>query len=209
MARKAGIIIGLLVVTLAISLWFIFGDSKPETRAGGGKTPPASVVKKQPQSSANTSEQVGTTSSTQVEEKTEQVSDESSNEQIKSQPQTVTTKEVTTTSQVNPSAEKKPKQEFLKIDEEGMGQSVISRSEVMVVAKKEVIVLDGAVGTKKSKQLVYAVQMLSGSDRFSLFLNGVVYKQVNVGEKLKVDYDVYRNDNGVDFPVVMNATVVK
>lgn len=204
MAKKAGILVGLAVIALAISLWFIFGDKKEEPMAGGGNTSPASVVKEQPESAVKETGQVTggtkeTSSNTQV----------APSEPVKVQPDTKTTKDATTTAQVNPPVEKKAKQEFLKIDESDMGQSVISRSEVMVVAKKEVLVLDGDVGTKNSKQLAYTVQMLSGSDRFSLFLNGDVYKQIKIGEKLKVDYNVYRNDKGVDFPVVMNATVVK
>lgn len=95
---------------------------------------------------------------------------------------------------------------FMEFAEEELGEPKATYTEIMVVSKKKVVLLDGSVGTKENKQLVYSVDLLgNNTNSFSLYLNKSAYDALKVGDKLKVEYLIYENDIGTKFPAVINV----
>ena len=102
-----------------------------------------------------------------------------------------------------------PQQVFMELDVSQIGEPVVRKTELMQVAEKNVVLLDGNAGGLDSKQMVYALKLSYGSGKtMSIFLNGVAYASLEVGDKLKVEYDLYSNDAGVTFPIIISADLV-
>lgn len=80
-------------------------------------------------------------------------------------------------------------------------------NEVMLVSSKKIMLIDMAVNSKDNKQMVYVIDMLTAdSKKVSLYVNGVVYNDINVGDTLNIQYNKYVNKNGVEIPLVIQAT---
>lgn len=186
MNKKAGIIIGALFIIAVLFLnWMFNGNKEDNTKAEGSKPPSAySVTENKPVEKPKTPQVPSTPVKEDVPTEVTQVDTFDSNETTK-------------------------KTAFKELEESDLGKPVISRTEVMVVSKKKVIVLDGDVATSESKQLVYAVDLLTGDETLSLYLNGVTFNELRVGDKLKVVYNVHKNDANVDFPVIMSVDRVE
>lgn len=90
-----------------------------------------------------------------------------------------------------------------------LGDPSVVKKELMTVSNKKVVLLDGDAvqGSKTSKQLVYAIEVLGSGTvgTLSIYVNGLAYDGVEVGQKLQVEYAVYRNANGVSLPVVITV----
>lgn len=181
MNKKAGILVGMVFIILVLVLnWMFNGNSETDTKAEGTKQPSAYSVNQD-----NTvKDEADKVPSTPVEEKPP-----------------------TSVQQVETfdSTKGEKKKVFKEIEVSDLGKPVISRTEVMVVSKKKVIVLDGDAESSEGKQLVYAVDLLTGDETLSLYINGVTFEQLRVGDKLKVVYNVHKNDANVDFPVIMSV----
>lgn len=183
MFKKAGIVVGVTIILLACGIfWFVNNMDKE-----GAEGNPAPSVQEKPNQQKVVTEQ--TNQSTQ--QPANQTGSTGSNQQV--QPQ--------------PSVEQK--QVFSILDESELGNPFITRSEVMVVAKKKLVLMDSNFGEDTDKQLVYAVDLLYGDKTMTLYLNGVAYKSLKVGDKLKVDYSIYKNDKGVEFPIINSVEQVQ
>lgn len=80
-------------------------------------------------------------------------------------------------------------------------------NEIMLVSSKKVMLLDLDVNSNANKQMVYVVDMLSADGKkVSLYVNGVVYDDLKVGDTLNIHYNKYVNKNGVEIPLVLQAT---
>lgn len=94
---------------------------------------------------------------------------------------------------------------FTEVSESSLGSPTYSSTELMVVSKKKMLVMDTAVGTDGGKQLLYAVEMIGGSTPVTLYLNGGAYSGLVLGDKLSITYTVYENIKGIKFPVVLGV----
>lgn len=104
---------------------------------------------------------------------------------------------------------KSDKQVFYDIDEETLTDGNPVRTEVMVISKKKVVLMDSGVGTKDGKQLVYTLELMYGDDTLSFPTNYVTYKGLKVGGKLKVDYSHFTNKDNTEFPYIISIEKVK
>lgn len=95
---------------------------------------------------------------------------------------------------------------FSFVSSSSLGTPISTSTGIMVISSKSVMILDSNFGTKTGKQLAYTISMLYSSGVLRYFVSGDVFRSLSVGEKLKVTYDVYENNLGVTFPVVMNVS---
>jgi len=179
--KKAGILVGSVLILLAVVIFWLSKSlgSSSEPKTGGADAPPVShTIAPQPQ--------------------TGEADAPSVSHMVASQPQSGGT---------DGNVVDAPSKTFLELDESQLGEPVLTKTEIFVVADKKVIVLDGAVGTKLNKQLVYSVGLLDSSNnaKFSLYLNKAGYDTLNIGDRVKVQYYVFKNDVGTEFPAVISA----
>jgi lipopolysaccharide export system protein LptC len=179
MFKKAGIIVGIALIAVACIIYWLVGN---KTKKGEGvNTPsPSSVSTPAPKVTSTSTQQ------TPIEpSKTPTVT-----------PAQVAVSEIPVGSQV-----------FQELDEVSLGLPTITSEEIMVVAKKKVILLDSNYGAKEGKQLVYSADLLGNNNntRLSLYLNKTAYDGIAIGDRLQVKYSVFSNNVGVQFPVVISA----
>lgn len=99
---------------------------------------------------------------------------------------------------------------FREIALSALQSNFVRKNEIMVVARKKLVLLDGAVGTSGNKQLHFGVDLRTASDTvLTLFLSEEAFTGVIVGDRLNVVYKVYRNDVGTEFPVIVSVNKVR
>lgn len=91
-----------------------------------------------------------------------------------------------------------------RIDADRLGNPFRNETEVMVVSSKDLVAFE----KENDGQLVYLVTLL-GKKKITLFLSSVGYKNLEVGDKVKVSYEVYKNSAGVEFPLLISAEKVE
>jgi hypothetical protein len=184
--KKAGVVVGVTIILLAGILYWTAGNIK-KGGAEGTKTPSAQI------SSSEALNGVTEKKITAIKATPKEPVKETAPVQPVVQPviQPVIQKHV-----------------FTELDESDLGSPIITRTEVMVVSSKKIILIDSNFGEKTDKQLVYCVDLLYGDGVLSFYLNGSSYKSLTVGNKLKVDYEVYKNNNGVSFPVIVSVETI-
>jgi hypothetical protein len=180
MFKKAGIIVGIAFIIVACIVYWLVGNITKNKGEGVNTPSPSSFSTPTPTIAIPVTQQTQTEppkTSTDI-------------------PVKVPVKEIPEGSQV-----------FKELDEVALGEPTTTREEIMVVAKKKVVLLDSNFGAKEGKQLVYTVDLLgnNNSTRLSLYLNKTAYDGVTIGDRLQVKYSVFSNDVGVQFPVVISA----
>jgi hypothetical protein len=180
--KKAGIVVGVTIILIACSLyWWVGTMDKPKV---GETTSPTEVVQKEPKP---------------VKPDKEVVPEKKPEPTISAVTQPTVVEPLPTTPIEGQS------QVFSILDDSDLGEPLITRTEIMVVSNKKVVLMDSNYGTEKGKQLVYAVDLIYGEGLLTLYLNGVMYESLTVGDKLKVQYDVFKNDSGVSFPTITSV----
>lgn len=182
MFKKAGIVVGVTIILIACLLYWWVG--KMDDKKVEEVTPTTEVT------------DITTVTPSDPNTKTEVV-----------EPLPVETQPTVVETPTLPVEEQK--QVFSILDEGDLGEPLITRTEIMVVSKKKVVLMDSAFGTDGGKQLLYAVDLMYGEGLMTLYLNGVVYTTLNVGDKLQVDYKVFKNDKGVSFPTITSVDTVQ
>lgn len=190
--KKAGIVVGVTIIILAVALYWVVGNMKKDRAEG--TTPSAQTLtnSKQTENKANTGGNKPDTT-TQSNSVTTAPTQQSGN---------------TTTTPVQPITPVQ-KQVFKELDESELGNPITVRTEIMVVSSKKIILMDSNFGENNGKQLVYCVDLIYGDGTLNFYLNGTTYQNLKVGDKLKVDYQVYKNNQGVSFPVIMSVDAVQ
>lgn len=194
--KKAGIIVGVTIILLAVGIyWFVGSLNKDKKDAEGENKPSASVI---------------SGDKPQIEPHQENQQTEPTDTEPVPQNQTNGSNNPAVNGVQDGNIEKvDQKQVFSEIDEQSLGNPVISRTEVLIVAKKKLLLLDTSYGTNEGKQLSYVIELIAGEGTLMMPVNGVAYDLIKIGDKLKVDYSVYRNESGVEFPVIMNAVTIQ
>lgn len=188
---KAGVVVGVAIILLALAIfWIANGVNKDKEGENTASKAVESSEKAEGVSKATTSEEKPATSQKKTEESKP------------SKVQETPSKVATSASNGNTSA---GEHVFSTIDYDDMGEPVKNRTEIMVISNKKVVLMDSSYGTTEGKQLVYAVDLLYGEGVMTLYMNGQSFEELKVGDKLKVEYDMYTNNKGVLFPVILNA----
>lgn len=184
MHKKAGIVIGLVLVTLAIAIHFIFGVGKGDNPKNDPKPTQGTHATNPPK--------VDTTPAPSLQQPVQQQTQQP-------QPQNQA-----------PVSQDQPSKVFSEFTEsefaKSLGEPKSSNKEIMTVSSKKVVLMDSdsTAGSKTGKQLVFAVSLQGDNSDLKLtaYLNKDAYDTLNVGDKLTVDYEVYENVNKVKFPVI-------
>jgi hypothetical protein len=72
------------------------------------------------------------------------------------------------------------------------------------------MMIDENTDSSEPKMLTYCFDVLTPENmKLTLFVTNVVYTQYNVGDMLKVNYQIYQNDKGIQFPLVLNVLSVQ
>ena len=97
---------------------------------------------------------------------------------------------------------------FIEIDEDSLGDYE-SQEEIVLVSKKKLVVLDNN-SNKGYKQLSYCIDLiLNDGTVLSYFVPLTSYESIIVGDKVKVIYNIYKNDNGTKFPTILSVSRVE
>ena len=199
--KKAGIILGIFFIVIAILLC-VFGlkyINKGETQD------PNTEVVENIDNSANTEVQNPPVEQTPV---------------IEQQPiveQTPVVQQPTTETQTQtPNVEvvekviTKEVSGVMTIDESGLGEPIMTKEVIVHITNKRIMMIDEDTDSTEPKMLTYCFDVLTPENmKLTLFVTNIVYTEYNVGDMLKVKYQVYQNNKGIQFPLVLNVTSVQ
>lgn len=199
MQKKHGIIVG--VTILAIALIVTIVSSMIEKRNEGKSEKPSFSVTEENKGNTNTGD------------KDTLEGNKNGSEGVINKGNTNTSKPVETDNKGNIESDitnpNKNGYSIVEVPEDTVLNPTSVENEVMIVASKKVLLIDMEVGSNENKQMVYVLDMLSAdSKKVSLYVNGVVYDDIKVGDALNIQYNKYVNKNGVEVPLVLQATKV-
>lgn len=186
--KKAGIIIGVLFFIVAILLC-VFGLKMIEKDDTVG-TPNAEVVDTQ---------QNQTVETPPVQE--QQSTQQPVQQQPVQQQGTTTVVEKVITKEISG---------VRTIDENALGEPIATKDVIVRIINKRVMLIDENTDSKDPKMLTYCFDVLTPDNmQLTLFVTQSVYTVYNVADMLQVSYQIYTNDNGIQFPLVLNVTTVQ
>lgn len=91
------------------------------------------------------------------------------------------------------------------ISENGLGEPTSVEEVIGVISNKRLLLIDENVEGKTGKMLTYCFDLLTPDNRSLIaFVTKSVYTEYSVGDKLTVNYMIYTNDIGVEFPIVLS-----
>lgn len=189
--KKAGIIIGVLFFIVAILLC-VFGLKMIE-KDGTAETPNTEVVDTQ---------QGQVVETPPVQEQQQPVQQEPVQQQPTQQQQgTTTVVEKVITKEISG---------VKTIDENALGEPIATKDVIVRIINKRVMLIDENTDSKDPKMLTYCFDVLTPDNmQLTLFVTQSVYTVYNVADMLQVSYQIYTNDNGIQFPLVLNVTTVQ
>lgn len=187
MYKKAGIILGVVIILVALGLnWFFNKDSKEVS----------DIDINQP----NNEQSQPPVQQPVAQQPVEQPQNQAQQQVVQNTPQTVPTQQP----QTNVSTS------LLEVDLTQLGSPVKQETEVVIISKKRVILLDSSPNSLEGKQLVYSLDLITGNNtQLNHFVSATTYEAFNVGDKLKLTYNVYENINGVQFPTISSVELVE
>ena len=93
--------------------------------------------------------------------------------------------------------------------EDGLGAPISEKEVIVYIANKRILLVDENVESTNPKMLTYCFDVLTPeNESLILFVTNSVYTQYNVNDKLMVKYQVYQNDSGIKFPLVLSVSAV-
>lgn len=194
MQKKHGIIVGVTILIVALAITIISSMlNKKEKVEDMDKQPSLSVS--QDAGSTNSGEVKPNNSSNKVEV----------NNEVNNVVEEDVTKPVEGVNSNN--ADVGSSTSIFEVAEDIVSNPTEVLNEIMLVSSKKVLLLDLDVNSNTNKQMVYVIDMLSADGKkVSLYVNGVVYEDIKVGDTLNIHYNKYVNKNGVEIPLVLQAT---
>lgn len=208
--KKAGFIIGIMFFIIAILLC-VFG-LKMINKEKVSEVPNTEVVDttqqgqqtQQPQVQPNVEgNQQGQQSqqSQQSQQPTQQPNQQTQQQQPTQQQGTTTVVEKVITKEVSG---------VMTIDENSLGEPIATKDVIVRIINKRVMMIDEDTDSKNPKMLTYCFDVLTPDNmQLTLFVTHSVYTLYNVADMLQVSYQIYTNDNGIQFPLVLNVTTVQ
>lgn len=200
MQKRHGIVVGvtILIVALAITMISSMLKKKEEVK---DKQPPLSVS--QDNGSTTNGGNVKPSNTNSSSNSSEEVSNKGGNPVVVEDD--VTKPGANTNS--NNSSNTSDNTSVFEVSEDIVANPTDVLNEIMLVSSKKVMLLDLDVNSNENKQMVYVIDMLSADGKkVSLYVNGVVYDDLKVGDTLNIHYNKYVNKNGVEIPLVLQAT---
>lgn len=95
------------------------------------------------------------------------------------------------------------------ISEGSLGEPVSEKEVIVYIANKRILLVDENTESTNPKMLTYCFDVLTPeNESLILFVTNSVYTQYNVNDKLMVKYQMYQNDKGLKFPLVLNVSAV-
>ena len=187
MHKKAGIIIGVAIIFVALGLnWFFNKDSKEVS-------------------------EIDINSSNQ-QEKAEPEKEPVVQQVIEEPQQTVVQPVVQTPQQPVQNTEQQvaTQNSLTEVNLSQLGEPIKEETEVVIISKKRVILLDSTPNSNGTKQLAYSLDLIAGNNnQLNHFVSAITYDAFNVGDKLKLTYNVYKNVNGVEFITIKSVELVQ
>lgn len=181
--RKAGIILGVLFFVIAIVLFFFLSNvdkEKVNVNVDTNKNITENIENKG--DTPNSEVDVTETEPNEVTKPVETVVEK------------VITKEISSIKTINDAS---------------LGESVSQLEVITVIANKRIILLDESPDTDNKKMLTYCFDVLTPNNTsLVLFVTKTVYDGYKIEDKLKVVYEVYKNDKGIEFPIVSSVSSV-
>jgi hypothetical protein len=89
------------------------------------------------------------------------------------------------------------------INSTALGDSSEIKEVISVISNKRILLIDEQVDAKDRKMLTYVFDVMTpDNSKMVVFVTKSVYDSFNVNDRLKVNYVTYKNDIGVEFPLV-------
>lgn len=202
--KKAGIILGIVFIVAAILLYVIASkviehkENKEDVNNQNSVVNQVNVSENN-QNMENVNNQQINDSNIGSQGETNQIVDNSNNLPIQQQEPQVIVQEVEISGVTT-------------ISEEALTKTTLveTKDVIALLSNKRILLIDEDTKGTGSKMLTYCFDVLPAGESRSLvlFVTGSVYEQYNVGDNLRVSYKVYRNDVGVDFPIVLSVLSV-
>lgn len=185
MFKKAGIIVGVVIIVVALALNFFFNRDK-EPKDGVADNGTIDNINQIP---------------TQQESIQQPVVQEPVEQPKKEQPtKNSNPKESSDLDISKPTDTKTTGTQVLTVDEGQLGEAIRTETEIVILSKKRVILLDSNTNSTSGMQIVYSLDLITSNNiSLSHMVSGGTYEAFEVGDKLKLTYSVYKNVNGVDF----------
>ncbi len=194
--KKAGIIIGVLFFAIAILLC-VFG-LKMINKEPTVENPNTEVV--------DTTQQGQHTQQPNTQEQQPNVEQQPVQQQpVQQQPQqqqgTTTVVEKIVTKEISG---------VMTIDENSLGTPIATKDVIVRIINKRIMMIDEDTDSRNPKMLTYCFDVLTPDNmQLTLFVTQSVYTVYNIADMLQVSYQIYTNDNGIQFPLVLNVTTVQ
>lgn len=186
--KKAGIIIGVVVVLIAVAL---FGISQVIENKNAVKL-------------NNPSEVINEVDVNNDKEHKNQNDNKSKEPQVVKPVESVRPLETVTEKTVE-----KTVSAVSTINKNTLGEVFLEKEEIVVISAKRLVLVDEEYGSKSGKMLTYCFDVLTNDNtKLVLFMTAKSYENYNIGDKLMVRYDIYKNINDVIFPVVLSVSSV-
>lgn len=198
--KKAGFIIGIMFFIVAILLC-VFG-LKMINKEEVPEVPNTEVVDNTQQSQQTQQPQVQPNGegNQQVQQPTEQPNQQQTQQPTQQQGTTTVVEKVVT----------KEVSGVMTIDENSLGTPIATKDVIVRIINKRVMMIDEDTDSKNPKMLTYCFDVLTPDNmQLTLFVTYSVYTLYNVADMLQVSYQIYTNDNGIQFPLVLNVTTVQ
>ena len=207
--KKAGFIIGIMFFIVAILLC-VFG-LKMINKEEVPEVPNTEVVDNTQQGQQTQQPQVQPNGegNQQVQQPTEQPNQQQTQQpQQPQQTQQPTQQQGTTT--VVEKVVTKEVSGVMTIDENSLGTPIATKDVIVRIINKRVMMIDEDTDSKNPKMLTYCFDVLTPDNmQLTLFVTHSVYTLYNVADMLQVSYQIYTNDNGIQFSLVLNVTTVQ
>ncbi len=96
------------------------------------------------------------------------------------------------------------------INSTALGDSSEIKEVISVISNKRILLIDEQIDAKDRKMLTYVFDVMTpDNSKMVVFVTKSVYDTFNVNDRLKVNYVTYKNDIGVEFPLVNFVSAVE
>jgi hypothetical protein len=191
--RKAGIILGIVFIIVAIVV-LIIGNKVTRDKGNVSENP---VVEQEEIKNEDKKGNI-TDDDEKIEEKEEE------NKPVLEQNLQPAVKEVVT------QVIDKDNTSVKTINSTALGDSSEIKEVISVISNKRILLIDEQIDAKDRKMLTYVFDVMTpDNSKMVVFVTKSVYDTFNVNDRLKVNYVTYKNDIGVEFPLVNFVSAVE
>lgn len=191
--RKAGIILGIVFIIVAIVV-LIIGNKVTMDKGNVSENP---VVEQEEIKNEDKKGNI-TDDDEKIEEKEEE------NKPVLEQNLQPAVKEVVT------QVIDKDNTSVKTINSTALGDSSEIKEVISVISNKRILLIDEQIDAKDRKMLTYVFDVMTpDNSKMVVFVTKSVYDTFNVNDRLKVNYVTYKNDIGVEFPLVNFVSAVE